>query len=473
MAWKATAKQLAALNTIRAGEKGTKGAWNRHWKSRPPIPETDDVWFATTKIADVVANDDDRQLQLRMTTVAPDADRDVILPRGLDLARFRESPTILYGHDWGGVLENGIITVVGKAMNLDINDTHIDAIVKVAPTNFARQVYDLVKGDYLRMCSIGFIPGDMSEPSDEDMKALPDIDWSDVDRVIRTGTLLECSIVTIGSNPESMVSAIKSGDIEVHDKGIFVAMGCALEDEDDSDAADGKDAAPAESDDTPPEEKKDPEPEEKTPAPTTKPGWDTPADGDYIHFQIHDPKDFPSLATKTVQEDPEIKGRYGRASGEPRGKFQSLLFPKARWTVSGAKEWVSEHAEIAERSLGEGAEHAGGVENIVHTTVDGKQATRSTPPANATNDGDGEQPETPEIPEANLPSPLDGSKYITRAEAERREIEALRTALAEGERCGLQKAEDILAEITGDPGFSLEDTEDKTPTEIRLERLLA
>lgn len=403
--WKATAEQIAALNKIRTAEEGFDK--RKRWKARESIPEDAELFFTSYDIKDLSVNDAKRELSLQMTTVTPDADRDVILPMGLDLSRFMKSPTILYGHDWNALLESGVITIVGKATLYKRTKTGISAVVKVAPTEFAQQVYDLVKYDFLRMCSIGFLPGEWGEVTDEDRKAYPDLDWSKADRVIRTGTLLECSIVPIGCNPDAIAEAVTEKTLPITHRSFFsfepiglkfckdkdepkICEGCGeceKEPEPEPEVEPEEKSADPESEPEPEPEPAKPDPETdptedagwatvddgwdeaddngvvsedalaeieaKANEPITKPGWDTPEEGEYIHYQIRDPKDFPSLGTKTIQSDPPVKGRYGVPRGEKTGQFQSLLFPKDRWTEPGAKDWLKEHSDLIKRNMDE------------------------------------------------------------------------------------------------------------------------
>lgn len=149
-------------------------------------------------------------------TLAVDRDREVVVPRGVELENFMKNPVMLHIHNYGHVS-------VGKVLDVRVEDELIEFDFVFADTEEGKQLKDLYDDGFMSAFSVGFyIKGitDMPQP-DEDGK-LPKtlevpvtegtykIDLSRYkDRAprafINKWELLEISPVPVPSNPEAIL----------------------------------------------------------------------------------------------------------------------------------------------------------------------------------------------------------------------------------------------------------------------------
>lgn len=126
-------------------------------------------------------------LEAVVTTSAEDRHRENILTDGIDTKNYIEkNPVVLYGHDYWGF-------PIGKTLKLKQTKNKMTAQFQLAleEYDFAKTVYNLVKGGYLNAVSIGGIVRE----------------WSEDYRTIIKMEMLEFSIVSIPANPDAMITA--------------------------------------------------------------------------------------------------------------------------------------------------------------------------------------------------------------------------------------------------------------------------
>lgn len=125
------------------------------------------------------------------TVSTPDLDRDMdrIDPKGWNLTQYQdENPIVLFAHDQKS-------PPIGRCTDIRVVGHNLKAVVEWAPNGIyplADTVHGLVDAGFLRSASVGF-RADRSEPNaygGQDIKA---------------ATLLEWSVVNIGSNPSAML----------------------------------------------------------------------------------------------------------------------------------------------------------------------------------------------------------------------------------------------------------------------------
>ena len=99
----------------------------------------------------VVMPDEEKTIVARISTTAVDGDEDVVMPKGADLKRFMSNPVIHADHSYK------VEDVIGKAIEIGVDDVGIIAKIKFADTPRANDAWQLIKGGFIRANSIGFI----------------------------------------------------------------------------------------------------------------------------------------------------------------------------------------------------------------------------------------------------------------------------------------------------------------------------
>jgi len=150
-----------------------------------------------------------------ISTVSVDADGDIMLPTGFNFSVFNNNPIICWNHDYS-------LPPIGKATQIEVLPFGIKAEMEIETvTDFGRDMWSLVKGGFVKACSIGFIALKSLTKKDSGFKDMLKsianqygIDVSNCNRIILECLLMENSLVTIPSNYESMIFATKSLNID-------------------------------------------------------------------------------------------------------------------------------------------------------------------------------------------------------------------------------------------------------------------
>ena len=147
-----------------------------------------------------------RTVTAKISTTSIDRDGEVLLPSGIDLKDFRKNPVVLLNHDQGGL-------PVGRALSVKRQSDGIIAEVQFAerpaghPSSvewIPDTVFNLFQQGILKAFSVGFIPLEMREPTDKDIKKFGD----DVRNVITKWSLLEFSVVNVPANQDALVMQV-------------------------------------------------------------------------------------------------------------------------------------------------------------------------------------------------------------------------------------------------------------------------
>ena len=147
-----------------------------------------------------------RTVTAKISTTSIDRDGEVLLPSGIDLKDFRKNPVVLLNHDQGGL-------PVGRALSVKRQSDGIIAEVQFAerpaghPSSvewIPDTVFNLFQQGILKAFSVGFIPLEMREPSEKDVRKFGE----DVRNVISKWSLLEFSVVNVPANQDALVMQV-------------------------------------------------------------------------------------------------------------------------------------------------------------------------------------------------------------------------------------------------------------------------
>ena len=153
----------------------------------------------------VIESIDENNYELTAVVSTDSIDRygDVIEQGGWDLGNFQKNPVIAWGHDYDQ-------PPVGKAVHIWSEPGKLLMRIRFAVEqySFAKTVFELYRGGYLRAFSVGFIPKKSQQEETKDGK------------IIRRYTeleLLEVSAVTVPANQDALALAIKEGAVKQSD----------------------------------------------------------------------------------------------------------------------------------------------------------------------------------------------------------------------------------------------------------------
>lgn len=155
----------------------------------------------------VEVDERERTVTSIITTDRVDSDKEIVVPKGLDLKRHNKNPVVFFMHD--------AKVVVGKSLwkKLISNDREMLSKTQFAELDFADEVYQLVKGDFIRGWSVGMDPAtaQVRDVTEKDCRRRPD--WTGARSMVVKAELLEYSVATIPANPDALNRA--------HDEGLI------------------------------------------------------------------------------------------------------------------------------------------------------------------------------------------------------------------------------------------------------------
>ena len=165
-----------------------------------------------------VIEGEERTIVARISTTDVDGDGDIIIPSGVDLNRFRANGVIHVDHSYK------VEDVVGKAIEIGIDEKGIVAKIKFADTPRANDVWQLVSKGFVKANSIGFILKEAVYRGSSEFNAVVKqmgIKVADTcSRIVTKFELLESSIVSIPCNPAALVQAISAKSLDLSAKTI-------------------------------------------------------------------------------------------------------------------------------------------------------------------------------------------------------------------------------------------------------------
>ena len=168
---------------------------------------------------DIEVKEGERAAIRLITTPHLDRDGEILIPHGAVLDDFRQSPSVLYAHDYKGL-------PIGHDQWIKVQKEGIIAKTSYAKHQFAEDVFQCVKHKDLNSNSVGFIPVEAVKPEDKkDFEALQDtlekdygIDKKESGKAKNIYTkwiMLEHSDVPVASNAQSLNLAVSKGEIEI------------------------------------------------------------------------------------------------------------------------------------------------------------------------------------------------------------------------------------------------------------------
>jgi len=165
-----------------------------------------------------------------ITSNVVDRDNEVVLASGADLKQFEANPVITWGHDYSKA-------PIGRAVWVKFEPTrskaqYIKAKIEYAPQDsnpLADTAWQLVKAGFLKGKSIGFLPMEISPPSQKEIDKQPDLEG--VRNVIRKWSLFEVAVATVPANPTALVESVAKGELILPDY-LIEEMGLTMPQED-------------------------------------------------------------------------------------------------------------------------------------------------------------------------------------------------------------------------------------------------
>lgn len=151
-----------------------------------------------------------------VSTIDIDRDKEIMLPSGCDLRQFNLAKQVLWGHDYN-------LPPIGRAqwIKLDKKKSPYGILAKTeyAKTDRAEEIWQLVKGGFLKTFSVGFIPvksvrqgaDDWDKTCDKLKSEGYDFDRTKVARIYTKWILLEYSKVSVASDPYALTQAVAKG----------------------------------------------------------------------------------------------------------------------------------------------------------------------------------------------------------------------------------------------------------------------
>lgn len=158
--------------------------------------------YAAWAAKSVETDEAKRTVTAKISTLAVDRDREVLLPRGANLDEFNRNPVVMWAHNYD-------LPPIGKALYIDRRRNDIIAKAEFADTDFAEEIFQLYRQGILRMFSVGFLPQTGHVPTPDEIRKRPE--WADAVQIWDTWELLEFSAVPIGSNRDALAIAVGKG----------------------------------------------------------------------------------------------------------------------------------------------------------------------------------------------------------------------------------------------------------------------
>lgn len=153
----------------------------------------------TAEIGKASEEQEERVLQVVISTGALDRDNDTIAPKGWDLKDYKKNPVVLWTHDYWS-------PPIAKTRKVWIENDQLKAIAEFTAEDvypFGYMIYRMCREKFLNAASVGFRPKEYKVRTDEDEHGYG---WDFLKQI-----LLEYSIVPVPSNPEALIEARSMG----------------------------------------------------------------------------------------------------------------------------------------------------------------------------------------------------------------------------------------------------------------------
>lgn len=162
-----------------------------------------------------IGEDEERTVICKISTKNVDSDGDCVYPMGVDTSVYLNNPLVLFSHRHSEL-------PIGKTVGLLVTENDITAKIKMAPTEQGNEIFELIKGGFLRCSSIGFIIKEAFVRGQKEFSEFltkKELNVSDnCNRIISKFVLLENSFVPLPSNTEALMQAVSTKSIKLSDK---------------------------------------------------------------------------------------------------------------------------------------------------------------------------------------------------------------------------------------------------------------
>jgi HK97 family phage prohead protease len=152
-------------------------------------------------------DEDERSIKSIITTDNLDRDGEVVMTKGLKFSEIMVSGAVLFMHDQSKVIGRNVWVQKEKSGD------GMRAVAKTmfAKTETANEVFELVKGGFIKGWSIGMdgITAKRRDLTENDLKKRPD--WAGAMSVIEKANVLEYSAVSVPANADSITLAYEKG----------------------------------------------------------------------------------------------------------------------------------------------------------------------------------------------------------------------------------------------------------------------
>lgn len=181
------------------------------------VDNKDELYIIRKSIDDGPSVMDLEQPDKRLTigyasTRTVDHDNEIIMPDGMDLSIYKKNPVLLWAHNWSA-------PPIGRMPEIASDGYGLRGISEYASTKFATDIWELVKGKFLRTHSVGFIPTEYAFRGSNEFDALiayairnwPEFNAESAERVNRfivRGIMLENSVVPIPANTDALIQEV-------------------------------------------------------------------------------------------------------------------------------------------------------------------------------------------------------------------------------------------------------------------------
>ncbi len=157
-----------------------------------------------------------------------DSDDEIVLPEAIKLNRYRKNPIVLWNHNMD--------QPIARATEMKFTEDGITTKTVFGSTQFAQDIFTLMKEGIVRTFSIGFLPIKYFRNGSEEFKTEAQkliARWpnkftkkmlENVKAIIAQAELFEYSVVSVPANSEAYVTAISSKHLKL-DKETYSAFG--------------------------------------------------------------------------------------------------------------------------------------------------------------------------------------------------------------------------------------------------------
>lgn len=176
--------------------------------------ESDDIpVIRKAAIVEPMLTDGERACIHYVSTRSVDRDAEVLVPDGCIMDQFLKAPQVLWGHDYSE-------PPIGKADWIKATTDGVKAKTTFAETGDAEEVWQLIKGGFLKTASVGFIPVERTWRGDANWRKTCDTlnkKWGcDLESmgcqvITSKWILLEYSMVPVPANIDALVTAVSKG----------------------------------------------------------------------------------------------------------------------------------------------------------------------------------------------------------------------------------------------------------------------